>query len=121
MTNYDIKVVYDDACRTIPRRECMQYNKTVCAMIPEREQKLIMWENQRLEKLDDKDEEKCETVKRCNFTMVNMTEEINEPRQVCENTTRTQNICNQIPYTEYRVSSELKHFLIRLKYCFIIV
>jgi len=100
-------ILNEDVCRPALKRECFDYEKTVCDMVNGKEAKLISWENQRLEKVEDRVEEKCENVKRCNFTTEEVVEGRNIPRRVCENSTETQEICQNVPRTDYRVESRI--------------
>ena len=100
----------EEVCRPAPKRECFEYNKTVCANVPGKEARIISWENERLEKTEDRVEEKCENVKRCNFTEEALNEQRDVPKRVCENSTWTQQSCQNIPKTDYRVSVPFKNY-----------
>ena len=104
--------MYDEVCRQIPNRQCFEYNKTVCSMTPVTQPKLVSWENQKLKKTTDQFEEKCEDVKRCNFTTENRMEVKTIPERICDNRTLTQELCRNVPVTDYTVGLPFPHFLL---------
>jgi hypothetical protein len=46
-------VLSNEKCRTVPRRQCFEYNKKVCSMNSKDQPKEVSWENQKLERIED--------------------------------------------------------------------
>jgi hypothetical protein len=94
-------VLSDEKCSTVNRRECFEYDKTVCAMNSKKMPEYVTWDNQKLERGEDKVEERCEEVRRCNYTTENITNTKEVPEKVCDPYETTEQVCNNVPVTKY--------------------
>jgi hypothetical protein len=98
----------EEVCASVPKRHCFDYDRIVCDRKPTTTYESVTWQNERLEKLASNNKTKCQMVTRCNYTTEERVEQRQMPRNVCENNTQTQEFCQNVPVTEYRVSAHKK-------------
>jgi hypothetical protein len=96
----------EEVCASVPKRHCFDYDRIVCDRKPTTTYESVTWQNERLEKLASNNKTKCQMVTRCNYTTEERVEQRQMPRNVCENNTQTQEFCQNVPVTEYRVSAQ---------------
>ena len=95
----------EEVCISIPKRECFDYTRIVCDRKPTTVYEPVTWQNERLEKMKSNNKTKCQMVTRCNYTSEERVEQRQIPRTVCDNKTEVKEFCQNVPFTEYRVSA----------------
>ena len=65
----------------------------------------VSWQNQKLSRDEDRLEEKCENVRRCNYTTEKTVKYRQVPQQNCNPYETTEEVCNDVPVTKVRYVS----------------